>query len=51
MSDNLDYLAFLRRKIKLASFAGFDGVQYLRAVEREVSMPSLFDGIELEEAA
>ncbi len=29
----------------------FDGVQYLRAAEREVSMPSLFDGIELEEAA
>ena len=29
----------------------FDGVQYLRAAEREVSMPSLFDGIEMEEAA
>jgi len=29
----------------------FDGVQYLRAAEREVSMPSLFDGIETEEAA
>ena len=29
----------------------FDGVQYLRAAEREVSMPSLFDGLELEEAA
>ena len=24
MSDHSDYLAFLRRKIKLASFAGFD---------------------------
>ena len=29
----------------------FDGVQYLRAAEREVSMPSLFDGLELEDAA
>lgn len=29
----------------------FDGVQYLRAAEREVSMPSLFDGIEMEEEA
>ena len=29
----------------------FDGVQYLRAAEREVSMPSLFDGLEMEEAA
>lgn len=29
----------------------FDGVQYLRAAEREVSMPSLFDGMGLEEAA
>lgn len=29
----------------------FDGVQYLRAAEREVSMPSLFDGLELEEVA
>ena len=29
----------------------FDGVQYLRAAEREVSMPSLFDGPEMEEAA
>ena len=27
----------------------FDGVQYLRAAEREVSMPSLFDGIEMED--
>ena len=29
----------------------FDGVQYLRAAEREVSMPSLFDGLDMEEAA
>lgn len=29
----------------------FDGVQYLRAAEREVSMPSLFDGMGLEEVA
>ena len=29
----------------------FDGVQYLRAAEREVSMPNLFDGIEMEEAS
>ena len=29
----------------------FDGVQYLRSAEREVSMPSLFDALELEQAA
>ncbi len=29
----------------------FDGVQYLRAAEREVSMPSLFDESELSQAA
>lgn len=28
-----------------------DGVQYLRAMEREVSMPSLFDALEMGEAA
>ena len=40
---------FIRRTEEVD--ADFDGVQYLRAAEREVSMPSLFDGLELEEAA
>lgn len=56
-----DYTDFLRQKIAMANYSGselsasyfMDGCHYLRAAEREVSMPSLFDAVEdtREEAA
>ena len=39
------------RAVELSTPYFFDGIRYLQAMERELSMPSLFDTVELDEAA
>lgn len=45
LSTPADYGEFLRAKIKMAKFV--DQVHYLKAAEREHSMPDLFDVLEV----
>ena len=51
----MDYIDFLKGKIKLAEFGGFEvadsGCQYLAAAEKQMDMPDLFAAMDMEQDA